>query len=123
MATFKVKYCHKVFGIVAVRQLADALLHEAFGLYEIHCKKLAFASDHVHIILDMGLYSKPEIAKKTERLSWKTLAKPASLAEKIRILGEVACGIPRTTYAALMTWISTVAILIGRSILQHIRKC
>jgi len=64
MATFKAKYCHKIFDIVAVRQLCDALLHEAFVFYEIHCRKLAFDSDHVHIILDMGLYSKPELAKK-----------------------------------------------------------
>ncbi|MFH1409664.1 MAG: transposase [Nanoarchaeota archaeon] len=64
MATFKVKYCHKVFDIVAVRQLCDALLHEAFVLYRVDCKKLAFDSDHVHMILDMGLYGKIELAKK-----------------------------------------------------------
>ena len=64
MATFKTKYCNKVFDILAVRQLCEALLYEAFQLYKIRAKKLAFDSDHVHIILDMGLYSKPEIAKK-----------------------------------------------------------
>jgi REP element-mobilizing transposase RayT len=64
MATFKVKYCHKIFDILVVRQLTDALLNEAFQLYEIRCKKLAFDSDHVHIIFDLGLYSRPEIAKK-----------------------------------------------------------
>lgn len=64
MATFKVKYCHKIFDIVAVRQLCDALLHEAFSLYKVRCRKLAFDSDHVHMILDLGLYSKIELAKK-----------------------------------------------------------
>ena len=64
MATFKIKYCHKIFDTVAVRQLCDALFNEAFALYKIRCRKLAFDSDHVHMILDMGLYSKPKIAKK-----------------------------------------------------------
>ncbi len=64
MATFKVKYCHKIFDILGIRELTDALLHQAFDKYRINCRKLAFDSDHVHIILDMGLYSKIEIAKK-----------------------------------------------------------
>ena len=63
MATFKIKYCHKIFDILAVRQLCDALINEAFQLYRIRHKKLAFGADHVHIILDIGLYSKPQIAK------------------------------------------------------------
>ena len=28
MATFKIKYCHKIFDILAVRQLCEALLYE-----------------------------------------------------------------------------------------------
>ena len=64
MATFKIKYCKKIFDIRAVRELCEALLCESFQLYKIRSKKLAFDSDHVHIILDMGLYGKPEIAKK-----------------------------------------------------------
>ena len=64
MATFKVKYCHKIFDILIVRELVDALLHESFQLYEIRCKKLSFDSDHVHMVLDLGLFSKPELAKK-----------------------------------------------------------
>ena len=62
-ATFKVKYCHKIFDVTAVKQLCDTLLHEAFVLYQIRCQKLAFDSDHAHMIIDMGLYSKPQIAK------------------------------------------------------------
>ena len=64
MATFKTKYCHKIFDIKAVRQLCDALLYEAFAFYNIRIRKLAFDSDHVHITLDLGLYSKVELAKK-----------------------------------------------------------
>ena len=64
MATFKVKYCHKIFDILGVRELTDALLHQAFSLYQIRCRKLAFDSDHVHMIVDLGLHSKIELAKK-----------------------------------------------------------
>ena len=64
MATFKVKYCHKIFDILAVRLLCEALFMEAFQLYKINCRKMAFDSDHAHMIIDMGLYSKIEIAKK-----------------------------------------------------------
>ena len=64
IATFKVKYCHKIFDLVGVRELTDALFHEAFTYYNIKCQKLAFDSDHVHMIIDMGLYSKIELAKK-----------------------------------------------------------
>ncbi len=64
MVTLKVKYCHKIFDILGVRELTNALLYQAFEKYGINCRKLAFDSDQVHIILDMGLYSKPEIAKK-----------------------------------------------------------
>ena len=64
MATFKIKFCHKIFDILAVRLLCEALLYEAFQLYKIRCRKLAFDSNHVHIILDLGLYSKVDIAKK-----------------------------------------------------------
>ena len=64
MATFKIKYCHKLFDNQGIRELVDALLHEAFDFYKINCQKLAFDSDHVHMILDMGIYGKSELAKK-----------------------------------------------------------
>jgi len=64
MATFKIKYRHKIFDIPAVRQLCDALINEAFQFYGIRHKKLAFGADHTHMIIELGLYSKPQIAKK-----------------------------------------------------------
>jgi|SRR3989338_495710 len=64
MATFKVKYCHKIFDILAVRMLCETLLIEAFNFNGIRWKKIAFDSDHVHIILDIGIFAKHEIAKK-----------------------------------------------------------
>jgi REP element-mobilizing transposase RayT len=63
MATFKAKYCKKIFDVQAVRELTDALFYEAFQYYGIRCQKLSFDSDHVHMLIDMGLYGKPELAK------------------------------------------------------------
>ncbi|MFH1916125.1 MAG: transposase [Nanoarchaeota archaeon] len=63
MLTLKVKYCHNVFDIRAVREYTDAVLTEALDYYEIRWEKKSFDSNHVHINLDMGIKSKPEIAK------------------------------------------------------------
>jgi len=73
MVTFKIKYCHKIFDFKAVRELCSALFNQAFLIYELNCKKLAYDSDHVHMILDMGLYSKPQIAKKLKGYVGKKL--------------------------------------------------
>ena len=64
MATFKVKYCHKIFDDPLVRRLCEILFKKAFEKYNIVCRKMAFDADHVHIILDLGLYSKIDVAKK-----------------------------------------------------------
>ena len=75
MVTFKSKYCHKIFDFKAVREVCLVLFRQAFALYEIECKKLSFDSDHVHMIIDMGLYSKPEIAKMLKGFVGKKLMK------------------------------------------------
>ena len=64
LATFKVKYCHNIFDNEAVRNLCNVLFNQAFDFYKIRCRKLAFDSDHVHMILEMGLLGKAEIAKR-----------------------------------------------------------
>jgi len=88
MATFKTKYCHKIFDIVAVRQLCDALLHEAFEYYSIPCRKLAFDSDHAHMIIEMGLYSKPEIAKKLRGFVGRKLLQQLPWLKKSKFWGS-----------------------------------
>ncbi len=75
MATFKVKYCHNIFDFKAVREFCLAVFSQAFLFYDIDYKKIAFDSDHVHMIIDMGLYSKPEIAKKLKGFSAKSMFK------------------------------------------------
>jgi len=64
MATFKIKYCHKIFRFKSIRSVCSILLEKAMIHNGIRYKKIGFDDDHVHIQLDMGLYSKPEIAKK-----------------------------------------------------------
>jgi REP element-mobilizing transposase RayT len=60
---FKVKYCHKIFDITEVREECYKLLQEAAEYYTINLSETGFDSDHLHFIADMGLRSKPEIAK------------------------------------------------------------
>ncbi|HIJ11350.1 MAG: hypothetical protein CMH61_00090 [Nanoarchaeota archaeon] len=88
MATFKVKYCHKIFDILGVRELMDALLYQAFAYYEINCRKLAFDSDHVHMILDMGLYSKIELAKKLRGFTGRKLLQMIPWLKKTKFWGS-----------------------------------
>ncbi len=64
MTTFKVKYCDNIFDKRAIREFAGAMFAEALHFYDIQWKKMSFDSDHVHLILDLGLYKKSEIAKK-----------------------------------------------------------
>ena len=63
MMTLKVRYCHPVFDKAVIREFTDAVLTEALSYYEIRWEKKSFDSNHVHIILEVGIRSKPEIAK------------------------------------------------------------
>ena len=88
MATFKVKYCHKIFDVQGYRELTDALLNQAFDKYQITCRKLAFDSDHVHMILDLGLCSKIEIAKKLKGYVGRKLLHLVPLLKKKKFWGS-----------------------------------
>jgi REP element-mobilizing transposase RayT len=88
MATFKVKYCHKIFDNLGIRELTEALLNEALHLYSINCRKLAFDSDHVHMILDMGLHSKPMIAKKLKGYVGKHLLRMLPVLKSSKFWGS-----------------------------------
>ena len=88
MATFKIKYCHKIFDNITVRQTTDALFHEAFEYYHISCQKLAFDSDHIHMIIEMGLYSKPEVAKKLKGFVGRKLLQQLPWIKKTKFWGS-----------------------------------
>jgi len=64
MVTLKVRYCHPIFDKKVIREFTDDVLTEALDYYGTRWKRKTFDNNHVHIILDMGIKSKPEIAKK-----------------------------------------------------------
>lgn len=59
----KVKYCHKIFDDSRIREACNRLILEAFERYHIRYRTIGFDSDHVHSIVDIGLYSRPQFAK------------------------------------------------------------
>lgn len=60
---FKVKYCHVVFDDMLYREGLRLLLLEAAYRYDILIGEIGFSDDHVHFMADIGLYSRPMIAK------------------------------------------------------------
>lgn len=74
-AMFKVKYCHKIFDIKEVREECDKLFDEASKLYGIPINGKGFDSDHVHMKVDVGNYSRPQVAKMLKGYVAKKLLK------------------------------------------------
>ncbi len=60
---FKVKYTHKIFDNEVYRECLKTLLAEAANRYSIPIGEVGFAEDHLHFMADIGLYSRPEVAK------------------------------------------------------------
>lgn len=60
---FKVKYCHNIFDDEIYREGMRTLLLEATYLYGIPIGEIGFDSNHVHFMADIGLYSRPQVAK------------------------------------------------------------
>ena len=60
---FKVKFCHPVFDNKEIREYSKQLFREACEKYNIKISELGFDNNHVHMLVDMGLRSRPEIAK------------------------------------------------------------
>ena len=62
-ATFKVKYCHKVFEIEEVRIFVYDLLRQISANYNLPIEDVGFGDNHVHFDVDIRVRSKPEAAK------------------------------------------------------------
>ena len=62
-ATFKVKYCHKVFEIEELRMFVFDLLHQISANYNMPVEDVGFGDNHVHFDVDIRIRSKPEAAK------------------------------------------------------------
>ncbi|MEK6873970.1 MAG: IS200/IS605 family transposase [Nanoarchaeota archaeon] len=61
--SFKVKYCHPIFENQEVREACNKYLIEAFERNKLRYEEIGFDRDHVHGMIDIGLYSRPQIAK------------------------------------------------------------
>ena len=51
-ATFKVKYCHKMFVIEELRMYVYDLLHQISAGYNMPVEDVGFGDDHVHFDVD-----------------------------------------------------------------------
>jgi|SRR3989344_5594592 len=74
-AMFKIKYCHNIFDIRQVREECDRLFDEASERYGIPIMGKGFDSNHVHMKLDLGVYSRPQVAKMLKGYVAKNLFK------------------------------------------------
>jgi putative transposase len=72
---FKVKYCHRIFDVPDIKTRADQLLREAMDKHHIRCRELGIDSDHVHIVLDLGLRSVSHVVKLLKGYTGKKLMK------------------------------------------------
>jgi len=60
---FKIKYCHTIFDDDVYREAMRTLLLEAAYDHELVISEIGFDDNHLHFLVDMGLYDRPEIAK------------------------------------------------------------
>lgn len=81
-AMFKVKYCHNIFDIKEVREECDKLFDEASRRYGIPIAGKGFDSNHVHMKLDIGMYSRPQVAKMLKGYVAKKILKKFPLVKK-----------------------------------------
>ena len=61
--SFKVKYCHEVFGNKKFREACQACFRETAEEYKINVFSMGFDLNHVHMILDLGKYDEPYVRK------------------------------------------------------------
>jgi len=60
---FKVKYSHALFDNEEIRTFCEKLFMEASERYGLKISELGFDNNHVHMLVDIGLRSRPEVAK------------------------------------------------------------
>ena len=61
--SFKVKYCHPIFEDKEVRESCHKYLIEALERNSLRYEEIGFDRDHVHGMVDIGNYSRPQVAK------------------------------------------------------------
>jgi len=71
--SFKVKYCHNIFRNPAIKRSCERHLAEAINQLNIRCREMGIDDDHVHFVLDVGLYPLPNIIKKLKGYTAKKI--------------------------------------------------
>ena len=61
--SFKVKYWHPIFENQEVRESCNKYLIEALEKNNLRYEEIGFDRDHVHGMVDIGNYSRPQVAK------------------------------------------------------------
>lgn len=80
--SFKAKYCHNIFTYAYVREECKKIFFEVAKNYDIGIKSMGFDKNHVHMVNDLGKYSKPELRKIFKGTSGKRLLKKFPLIKK-----------------------------------------
>jgi len=71
--SWKVKYCHEIFGSPAIKNRTEKLLWEAAEQLPIRCEEIGIDTHHVHLIMDIGVTSLPQVVKKLKGYTAKKL--------------------------------------------------
>ncbi len=71
--SFKVKYCHTIFGNDAIKARTLELLREAASQLPVRCEEVGIAGDHAHFIIDIGITPIPTVVKKLKGYTAKKL--------------------------------------------------
>jgi len=72
---FKIKYAHSVFIYAEVREECEALFWQIAEEQQIRIDEIGFDENHIHIDLDLGLKSIPEVAKLLKGTTGRKLLK------------------------------------------------
>jgi len=60
---FKVKYCHNIFQYKRIEHVCRNIFLQTAKDIDIDIQELGFDENHVHMIVDIGIRSMPEVAK------------------------------------------------------------
>ena len=70
---FKAKYCHNIFDDEQVKNRCEKIFREVSEKYDFEIAELGFDRNHVHSLIEIGVYSRPQIAKFLKGTSAKKL--------------------------------------------------
>lgn len=72
---FKVKYCHNIFDDEQVKNRCEVIFREVAQEKGFELGETGFDRNHVHSLIEIGVYSRPQIAKFLKGTSAKKLLK------------------------------------------------